>query len=168
MNIIYPMNILIVLIVLIVLLFLIQIILEIGDTENSKSGYSEKNILKKLEDNAISVNERLGLIAKYAEDETMNNINLETNVKLKVVNEIVTKVFAEIKNIKKVLSTKNEELIARISEIENKLSHNKEIVEEINLKEKREKNKEIQFEEIKGKIDKLKEDLNIKNPEDPE
>lgn len=144
--------------------------MEIKNVEDVYSSNSRgtNDILKKLEDNAISVNERLGLIAKYAEDETMNNINLETNVKLKVVNEIITKVFTEIKNIKKILSTNNDELIARLIEIENKLSSNKEVVEEINLKEKQEKNKEIQFEEIKEKIDKLKEDLNIKNPEDPE
>ena len=164
------MNSLLILTSLIIFLFLIQVIMEI---KSASDGYGSgnrntNNILKKLEDNAISVNERLGLIAKYAEDETMNNINLETNVKLKVVNEIITKVFTEVRNIRKTLSTNNEELIARISEIENKLSPSKEIVEEINLKEKQEKNKEIQFEEIKGKIDKLKEDLNIKNPEEQE
>lgn len=164
------MNSLLILTSLIIFLFLIQVIMEIKNVEDVYSSNSRgaNDILKKLEDNAISVNERLGLIAKYAEDETMNNINLETNVKLKVVNEIITKVFTEIKNIKKILSTNNDELIARLIEIENKLSSNKEVVEEINLKEKQEKNKEIQFEEIKEKIDKLKEDLNIKNPEDPE
>lgn len=163
------MNIVVVFIILIILLFIAQIILEIGSAKNSNLNLSRNNILKKLEDNAISVNERLGLLVKHADDETMNNINLETNIKVKISGDLLVKMFNEVRDIKKTLEKNNNIILEKIMLFENNiLDKNKDLEKNVEQVNKIEKNKEIKLEEIKEKIDKLKEDLNIKNPEDQE
>lgn len=163
------MNIVVVFIILIILLFVVQIILEIGSAKNSDLNLSRNNILKKLEDNAVSVNERLGLLVKHADDETMNNINLETNIKVKVSGDLLVKIFNEVRDIKKTLEKNNNVILEKITFLENNvLDNNKNLEKNVEQVDKPEKNKEIKLEEIKEKIDKLKEDLNIKNPEDQE
>ena len=166
------MNILLFLIILLIFLFLMQVATEIrnfGDADSTENNIG--NILRKLEDNTISVNERLELIMKHEEDKTINNINLETNVKMKIGNELLKKLFVEVRRIKRMVEDSNKNVIDKILEIENRLLNGeKNSLNEENLAEelKTEKNKEIKFEEIKEKIDKLKEDLNIKNPEERE
>lgn len=165
------MNTLVILAVALIFLFLIQIICEFRSYETSSDEEVNKTI-RNLEDNTIDVNEKLGVIIKQLNNNTIYNMIAETNVKTKISSDILNRTLTEIKDIEKIIEKQYNNLLLEINLIKNRGLENKQ-EEEIKIEtiddiSNQEKKKEIEFDEIKGKIEKLKDDLNIKNPETEE